>query len=160
MCIRDSTNIHSKTVLKTVDLLESLKIRCKTLTIAWIKAHIGHEGNEQADQAAKEGTEAYQSEIYLPKSWINTKNIINNLMIAEWNERWMNSTEYKHTKFFYPEVDTHRAKHLLKHSRSTVQLLTRAITGHNFLAKHQNRIGETVAPECRVLARCEYIHDK
>ena len=44
-----NTNIHSKTVLKTIDLLESLRIRSKTLTIAWIKAHIGHEGNEQAD---------------------------------------------------------------------------------------------------------------
>ena len=31
-----------------------------------------------------------------------------------------------------------------------VQLLARAITGHNFLAKHQNRIGEAVAPECRL----------
>ena len=71
-------------------------------------------------------------------------------MISEWNTRWINSSEYKHTKFFYPEVETHRAKHLLKHSRSTVQLLTRAITGHNFLAKHQNRIGEAVAPECRL----------
>ena len=39
---------------------------------------------------------------------------------------------------------------MLKHSRSAVQLLTRAITGHNFLAKHQNRIGEPVAPECRL----------
>ena len=35
-------------------------------------------------------------------------------------------------------------------SRSAIQLLTRAITGHNFLAKHQNRIGEAVAPECRL----------
>ena len=31
-----------------------------------------------------------------------------------------------------------------------VQLLTRAITGHNFLSKHQNRIGQPVAPECRL----------
>ena len=70
--------------------------------------------------------------------------------MSEWNTRWITSSEYKHTKFFYPEVDTHRAKHLLKHSRSTVQLLVRAITGHNFLSKHQNRIGEPVAPECRL----------
>ena len=71
-------------------------------------------------------------------------------MTADWNTRWTNSSEYKHTKFFYPEVNTHKAKHLLKHSRGTVQLITRAITGHNFLSKHQNRIGEAVAPECRL----------
>ena len=38
----------------------------------------------------------------------------------------------------------------VKFSRSYVQLLTRAITGHNFLSKHQNRIGQPVAPECRL----------
>ena len=28
--------------------------------------------------------------------------------------------------------------------------MTRALTGHNFLSKHQNRIGQPVAPECRL----------
>ena len=32
----------------------------------------------------------------------------------------------------------------------TLQTLVRAISGHNFLAKHQNRIGEPIAPECRL----------
>ena len=32
----------------------------------------------------------------------------------------------------------------------TVQMLVRAITGHNFLSKHQNTIGEPIAPECRL----------
>ena len=39
---------------------------------------------------------------------------------------------------------------MLKYSRAYVQLMTRAITGHNFLSKHQNRIGQPVAPECRL----------
>ena len=39
---------------------------------------------------------------------------------------------------------------MLKYSRAYVQLITRAIMGHNFLSKHQNRIGQPVAPECRL----------
>ena len=76
--------------------------------------------------------------------------LVDTLIMQEWNLRWTTDTQYVHTKIFYPEVDISKTKHILRHSRSYVQTLVRAITGHNFLAKHQNRIGNPVAPECRL----------
>ena len=72
------------------------------------------------------------------------------LVLAEWNLRWQDDPQYVHTKFFYPQISTKKAHSLLDFSRAYVQLLTGAITGHNFLSKHQNRIGQPVAPECRL----------
>ena len=46
--------ITLQSVLTALEHMETLALEVKHLTLAWIKAHVGTEGNEQADQAAKE----------------------------------------------------------------------------------------------------------
>ena len=46
----------SMTVLETVEELEHLALRAN-VRLAWVKAHVGIEGNEYADSAAKLGAE-------------------------------------------------------------------------------------------------------
>ena len=41
--------ITSQSVLTTLEYMETLALEVKHLTLAWIKAHVGTEGNEQAD---------------------------------------------------------------------------------------------------------------
>jgi ribonuclease HI len=77
----DGLVTSSKLVKDCMNTLDKLQERTN-LTIHWTKAHVGHEGNEKADQLAKEGTTkiSYATEPILPvpRSW--TKNKIKKLL--------------------------------------------------------------------------------
>ena len=53
----DSIDFKSTIALKTAEAVENLNWRVKGCTLAQIKAHIGTEGNEAADEAARLGAE-------------------------------------------------------------------------------------------------------
>ena len=74
----NSPIIKSKSVLNALEYMENLALNVNHLTLAWIKAHVGTEGNEQADMAAKEETAggANTSKINAPIPWQIVKNKI------------------------------------------------------------------------------------
>jgi ribonuclease HI len=51
------SQITSKTVHQTVELLQELAGR-HTVTLHWVKAHVGIPGNKMADEAAKAGSQS------------------------------------------------------------------------------------------------------
>ena len=89
-----SDTIKSRTVLDTVNMLKSLKLRTSIVKLAWIKAHVNIEGNEAADEAAKAGANATDIDKYVPKPWCATKAIVRQLIEAEWDSRWKADPQY------------------------------------------------------------------
>ena len=81
--------------------METLALEVKHLI--WIKAHVGTEGNEQADRAAKEGAAggSHMKETQTPIPWQVAKNKIEEYTASKWKQRWITAPQYKHKKLFY-----------------------------------------------------------
>ena len=69
----DKDGVTSQTILNTKNALYELKQVKRAVTLKWIKAHIGIDGNELADEYAKLGATAEHNTQNLPI----TKNEIN-----------------------------------------------------------------------------------
>ena len=52
----ENRNLRQKSVQQAVESLYKLGNKMKYVTVVWIKAHVGHIGNERADELAKRGT--------------------------------------------------------------------------------------------------------
>ena len=148
----DNPRISSQTVLTALEYMETLALQVKHLTLAWIKAHVGTEGNEQADQAAKEGAagRAHMRKIQTDIPWKVVKNKIEEYTTSNWRHRWVSSPHYKHTKLFYEFPNKSKSKYILKMGTYKLSVWIKDITGHNNLAYFQSKLNNKIDPTCRL----------
>ena len=122
--------------------------------LRWIKAHVGHEGNERADELAKEGHKCALNETYTPKSWV--KRFLNEKLREKWAKQWLATkiTQYRHTKMWIPNIDLPQVKGLLQiNNRKTVGLIAQWITSFNNLNYHTHTKNHTKYPDVNKACR-------
>ena len=85
----NATNITSKTALKTIMSLYSLGKRVKRLTLVWIKAHVGHPGNEMADDLAQRATRFCSPNNETPLAIISVKENLKIKIYDSWMTAWL-----------------------------------------------------------------------
>ena len=145
-----STTVQSAIVKECIHSLNLLGEKNKVI-LQWIKAHVGHEGNEAADQNAKKGSETKtlgpEPFLPVPEAYINQK--IKTKTVETWQNRWKNLNTCRQTKLWFKKISNKFEKFLKKGDRIETGKLVQFITGHCNLRRHQHFYNREINPNCR-----------
>lgn len=118
----------------------------KVVSLFWIKAHAGLEGNERADQLAKEAaTNLKKRPDYdlCPISFV--KRHIRMRTLDEWNRRYRSGQTASITKIFFPDAV---AAYRTIRKMEITNIRTQIMTGHGGFSEYLNRFKCKGSPSC------------
>ena len=157
-----SLNSHvcdQKSVWDSIRFLNKLG-ESNTVQLQWIKAHVGHLGNEVADAMAKEGTlAAGTSALPLSPGLVpdaHIKSSIKAHIIALWKRRWQKTCspgpdqECRQTALWFPEPSDKLSKSLGKYNRKQLGRMVEFVTGHCNLNYQISHTDESHSQICRL----------
>ena len=135
--------IVSSTVAETKAILAELSLTHR-VTLQWVKAHVGIPGNEQADLAAKAGSEANRGpRRRIKQSRTAQKSSIRDQRNTAWKRHWDEIKDKRtklpscrQSKLFMPSPDPIFWQCLKKLCHTKVSRAVRFITGHCFMNRH------------------------
>ena len=118
------------------------------ISLNWTRAHVGTEGNECADQKAKEGGKTgIQSMIMVPTAELKSR--VEELVYKRWELQWSEYNGARMAKLFYSKPNAIQAQYVLKLNRMELSRFLRLISGHNGLFYFRSKIDKDINPECR-----------
>ena len=100
-----SNKCKAQTVKDTHDALNALADQAKVVRLTWIKAHIGLDGNELADEHAKLGTVDDTMKIRTQTTSKEIKAATREYVYHKWKEKWRALKKCRMTKVFYDGPD-------------------------------------------------------
>ena len=83
----------------------------------------------------------------IPVSVINRQ--LGSLTCRKWTEYWLNRRDCRQTKLWFPEPNKKLANQLLELPRQDFGMVTRWVTGHCYLARHQSLLYNN-SPTCNL----------
>ena len=133
-------------------LKQELNLVCEKtpIRVKWIKAHVGHFGNELADNLAKQGAESsiHGPEPLVPMSKPIIKNLINDHITGVWSARWEKRNDARQTALFFPTLKPANSNDILRLSKDQIGMVVRALTGHDHRSRHKAILDKLPPPPC------------
>ena len=143
----ENTKINS-TLVRDAKKELNTAAKGRRVVLCWTKAHIGTEGNERADVAAKQGGETgIQSMVSVPKAELKAK--IEEYYYEIWGTAWSEYKGARMAKQFYSKPDSNQAKYVLKLGRLELSRFLRLVSGHNGLFYFKSKIDGDINAVCR-----------
>ncbi|KFM80483.1 Hypothetical protein in type-1 retrotransposable element R1DM, partial [Stegodyphus mimosarum] len=115
-------------------------ITTQTVKFKWIKAHVGHHGNELADDRAKRATLKEEVDFCLPTPKARFTRRLRDLLLREWQTRWESSEKGRHTFQFINKVCTK-----VLHGN---HYINQVLTGHGRFPHYLARVGLGSSEQC------------
>ncbi|XP_026331400.1 uncharacterized protein LOC113238780 [Hyposmocoma kahamanoa] len=144
--IADGTSLHPLAV-KTRANINTIQKRNNIINLFWIKAHEGMEGNERADELAKDAALNKKSKADYDKCPVSfVKRQIRKDSLDEWNRRYVGGETASTTKVFFPDaIAANRVIRKMDLDPLTVQLMT----GHGGFSSYLYRFKCRESPSCQ-----------
>jgi len=161
-----SQDTCSTLVLETRLLLNEAS-KNNFIKLRWVKAHVGHIGNELADNLAKAGAlEDKPAENDSPLvPGVIIKHEIRGGINQLWTQEWQARKDCHQTKLWFSGPNKNLSEKIIRLPRNQISILIQLITGHNYLNYHQSKVDPLTDPICRscleddessehIIARC------
>ena len=144
--------VKSKAVACAIDSLNKLTKTGAYVSLVWVPAHRGHEGNERADVLAKRGAASNDAStaITVGKPTATVKAEIEEKVRLDWATEWLDYKHAHHTKSFYLCPNKQKARYVYKLARLEAGRFVRIVTGHNNLGFFQHKLGLQTSDKCRL----------
>ncbi|CAG0888607.1 unnamed protein product [Cyprideis torosa] len=148
----ERTSTRSK-MIEECHLTLNRLARERMVTLRWIPGHQGVEGNERADDLAKQGAWGQKGEddpdLPVSRQWLKRR-------IKEWGwksfkKRWKESRGMRQSKLSLGAEGRKDREHLLQMDRKTLRQVFTVITGHGNIGKHLKTMGvirDSLCPKC------------
>lgn len=144
-----SLHVTSHTVHDCATALEQLA-QSNDVELQWVKAHVGLEGNETADQLAKQATEIHGPEPFTPIPPDYIKRQLREWQILQHTTEWTNTVGHETSKEAGIRYNPAFTEALLSKRRVDVRNIIQVLTGHCGLARHLNTMHLIPSPRCQM----------
>jgi ribonuclease HI len=139
----------SRTVWSCLQKLQSLG-NLNNVTLIWVPGHCGIEGNERADELARQKVNEQIADFHLPVPSCLVKENISKHIHKKFERLWSSTTGQRQSKEMMHELSKKRSEDLLQLTRKDVRLVTHLITGHGLMKYHLHKLGLAEEGKCRL----------
>lgn len=147
----ENPRCNKQSILECKEMLNQLSL-CNEVKLRWVPGHAGHDGNELADELARQGSlsKFCGPEPVLPVSMRTCKLAVSRWADGEMERKWIARNDCRISRLNIYRTSKSQAKRFLGLCRWSLRGVIQVITGHGNIGKHRHIMGMANSPTCQM----------